>query len=350
MLIVGQAQTLPVKSDLDDDLRDLLDPPIHVGPFSANGEYLAGWDWRSVWVWRVKDGKQMATMKAQDVLCLAVSNDGRWIAAGTSKDKTPLVWDANTYKQVFVLTGAYKQGIEYLERKISGVDFSPDSARLVSTSDNNAAVVWDIATRRHVQILRHDGLQPLAAKYSPHGDQVATATYDSVCVWDSNSGRLLVVIPVEIFPYYNSGLLWFHNHLYCLCYDRIKKFEASTGSALSEWPIQTIDYSSYIALPKHGEFIACSTNSTVTFWDTSTHTQLGLIQLPRDRPFIALSPDGRHLAIGGKTSEITIQSLSHIIVSVVFVWITTYLNMFLAPLFIIGFNSIFSSTVHLPGI
>lgn len=52
--------------------------------FTSNGEYLvSGGD--GIQVWRVEDAKQIATMKARNVLCLAVSNDGRWIAAGAGR-------------------------------------------------------------------------------------------------------------------------------------------------------------------------------------------------------------------------------------------------------------------------
>jgi len=98
----------------------------------------------------------------------------------------------------------------------------------------------------------------------------------------------------------------------------IRKFDASTGLALSEWPVPDGNRDSRIALPNHGEFIAYSIESTVTVWDTSTHNKLGVVQLPENSHSIALSPDGQLLASGGKDGKITIQSLSHITVSIVF--------------------------------
>ena len=41
------------------------------------------------------------------------------------------------------------------ESKINGVDFSPDSSRLISASNNRTASIWDIATRERVQTLYH---------------------------------------------------------------------------------------------------------------------------------------------------------------------------------------------------
>jgi len=271
--------------------------------FSANGEHL----WTSddnlgVRVWRVEDGRQTECKGGWGTLCLAVAKDGGWIAAGTVGGSV-IMWDAKT-KVILHNLGEDN-------RKINGVDFSPDSTRLVSATNDRRASIWDIGTRQRVQTLDHGDLVT-AAKYSPRGDRIATATPDSVRVWDSNNGRLLMHIPVKGAPWHNASLLWFNNTLFVISDSKIKQIEASTGSVVSEWPVPDSTGSSCIALPKHGEFIAYSTQRTVTFWDTATHTQLGLIQRPQDICSIAVSPDDRFLAIGGDDGKITMNSLSHI--------------------------------------
>ena len=275
--------------------------------FAANGEHIVGGGTnREVGVWRVEDGKQMATMAAQDVNCLALSKDGRWIAAGTWHGDL-FLWDAKTFEQLQVFS--HKENY-YV---IHGVDFSPDSTRLVTTS-YRTATIWGV--RKKVQRLDHKDWV-IAAKYSPQGDRIATATHESVRIWDSGDSRLLVHIPVNVIPLRNKGLLWSNNHLFVVSDSAIKQLEASTGSTLSEWPVPNTTTSSCIALAKHGEFIAYSTYDTVTFWNTSTHTQLGLIQPPRPLESIALSPDDQLLAIGGSGGKITVKSLAPIIVSIV---------------------------------
>jgi len=283
---------------------------LWVVTFSTNGEYVLSGG-RNVQVWQVQDGIQMATAntRTSSWCCLAGSKDGRRIAAGTLEGDVH-VWDADTYKQVF----AHKE-----DSCIRGVDFSPDSARLVSASNNlnHTATVWDIATRKKVHTLRHEG-PVMAAKYSPQGDRIATATHRSVRVYDSNDGRLLVDIEVTVFPSINASLLWFNNYLLVISDGKIKQLEASTGSVVSAWLVPHTRSSPCSAIPKHGEFIAYSAERTVTFWDTSTHTQLGLIQHFEDIASIALSSDDRFLAIGGKSGKITIQSLSPLVVSSVY--------------------------------
>ena len=251
-------------------------------------------------MWRVEDGKQMAALEAKYVNCLAVSRDGRWIGAGTRRSCS--VWDSKTYKKT----------ISQTDRDVNGVDFSPDSTRLVSASFNSTATVWDLATGERVQTLDHVRDWVIAAKYSPQGDRIATATHEAVRVWDSNNGRLLVHTLVKVTSAPNTGLLWSNNwHLCAISGGKIKQLEASTGTVL-EWKGADSNGYSCIALPQHGEFIAHSAKDIVTFWDTATHTQLGLMQHTQPINSIAVSPDDRFLAIGGQYGKVTTNSLSRI--------------------------------------
>ena len=312
MLTIGQEGSPLTEINADSDIRAVT--------FTPNGKYIVGGGEDGIGVWRVEDGKQMATMAARDVQCLAVSQDGRWIAAGTF-DAYVFVWDATTLEQCF----AYKD-----DQSILAVDFSPDSTRLLVGQNHHTGLsVWDVPTRKKVLTLEHPFTT--VAKYSPQGDRIATATDDSVRVWDSDDGHLLVHIPMEVTPFFNTGLLWLNNHLFVVSGSTIKQLEASSRSIVSEWPVPSSDSHSCIALPRHREFIVYSTNDTVTFWDTSTHAQLGLIQHPQAIS-VALSPDDRFLAIGGKSGGIIIRSVSRIRVSIVSLWIMANLNNFLVPL------------------
>ena len=255
--------------------------------FTANGEYLVSGGDEGVRVWRVKDGDRVATMKVKDsVGSIAVSKDGRFIAAESLRDVW--VWDATTYEQIFA-------GHNESHSFIHDVDFSPDSSHLVSADGGeHTATIWEIAARRKVRTLDH-GQCVYAAKYSPQGGRIATASDESIRVWDSDDGRLLVNVKVGLSPW--CGLLWFNNHLFAKTKDsKIGRINASTGSTVSEWSVPH-DYDSRIALPQHGQFLAYSTKDNITFWDTSTRTQLGLISRSTSDCSIAFSPSGQHLAL-----------------------------------------------------
>ena len=292
MLTIGQERSAPTEIDVGQNARALT--------FTANGEYLVTGDEKGVGVWRVKDGKQVARMETQiGVLSLAASKNGKWIAAGTYKEL--FVWNAETYEEVI----KYGQG-----SWVFGVDFSPDSTRLVIGTSHGTAIVWDLATGKQVRTLHHTtGNWVIAAKYSPRGDHIATVSDKSVRVWNSNDGRLLVDIKVTVTSWHNTSLLWFNDHLFLASDKKIEKFDAFTGSKVSEWPAPGINSLSCITLPKHEQFIALFAKRTITFWDTSTHNQLDLIQHPEDIHSIAVSPDDRILAIGGG-GKITLSTVS----------------------------------------
>ena len=93
MLTIGQEGTLLSKVDRS--------TTIWAGAFTANGKYLLSRDEESVRVWRVVDGEQVARMTVGSVNCLAVSNNGKQMAVGTFHGEV-WVWDAETYKQVFM--------------------------------------------------------------------------------------------------------------------------------------------------------------------------------------------------------------------------------------------------------
>ena len=263
--------------------------------FMANGEYLVGGADKDVRVWRVADGKQVAMMKVQYVLCVATSRGGRWIGAGSAGGDV-FVWDATTYEQVFADRSV---GV------IRDVDFSPDSTRLVSVG-NRTAITWDIASRQKVRTLDHSD-RVLAAKYSPEGDRIATATEKSVLVWDSSDGRLLIDVKVQVKG--RHCLFWCKNYLCVQTYKgTIERIDAATGFTVSGWSVTTAQWSC-IALPQHGKFIACFAKKTITFWDAVTPCRLGLIQHTHDIRTIACSSDGELLAIVPVGSKIIVKKL-----------------------------------------
>ena len=310
ILTVGQERSLPTKINASRNLRAVT--------FSANGKHLlSGGRDQNVQMWRVQNGQREATIEAKDVCCLAVSKNGKWIAGGGRKGEV-FVWDAETYTTVWKHEedSWISEDDDFSSDSwiIEDVDFSRDSVKLVSGSRNCTATIWDVASGKRIRTLHHkQGL--IAAKFSSDRNRIATATSQSVQVWDSKDGHLLFVdIPLTVPSLYN-GLRWFNGHIFVISYNTIKQLDASTGSTVSEWPVPNSNNYSCIAVPRHDNFIAYSTSRSVTFWDTSTHLQIGLVEHTEDIRSIALSLDNRSLVIGGCHGTIITEGLSHITVS-----------------------------------
>lgn len=305
-LTVGQERAPPIEINAGSQMRAMA--------FTGNGEFLVSGDKEGVRVWRVADNQQVGTMKARDVRSVAVSKDGRWIAAGRSWGETT-VWDSwQAFKEVFTH--------DDYGHTVTSVDFSPDSTRLVTASGSRAASVWDIATRKVVVGPLEHPYWVIAAKFSPQGDRLATATYlrDSVRVYDSHNGSLLADIPAKVTPFYNTGLLWSNEHIFILSNNAIKQINVSTTLIVSEWSLTVPPDNNYACIVSSKFGIICSASCTIMLCDSSTRTPHHLIQLAEDAHSITLSPDSRFLAIGGGDGKITFIGIPRSSVSVMYCW------------------------------
>ncbi|KAG9310462.1 hypothetical protein JVU11DRAFT_9605 [Chiua virens] len=238
--------------------RSVSERRIHFGgttrviAFAPDGKHLMSGG-QGVQVWRLQDGQQVATLSSGDVRCLVVSNDGKWIAAGTRRGGVH-VWSAKA---------VYVQRFQFGRYVVNTVDFSPDSKQLITASHDHTgtAIVWDVTTWKRIRTLKHDR-SVVAAKYSPQGDRIATVIPQNLRIWDSKNGSLLVDVPVQC-DYSSCGM--------------VVGLEASTGFSVSAWVVPS-NRSSPCALSQHGMFFAYSAEQMVTICDTSTSTALGVIQ------------------------------------------------------------------------
>ena len=72
-----------------------------------------------------------------DVLALAFSADGRWLASGGTEGDVS-IWDVAERREAHTLIGGSSE-------RISALVFSPDGARLVAGGEAGSVEVWDLA-------------------------------------------------------------------------------------------------------------------------------------------------------------------------------------------------------------
>ena len=136
--------------------------------------------------------------------------------------------------------------------------FSKDGNRIVTTSDDNTAMIWGHSTSEAlVTLVGHEDKIGYAI-FSPDGELVATPTWDgNVHLWDSTTGELLHTLTTE------GGFVW------------------STRFSLDSTRI-----------------VASSTNGdTARIWDTRTgRLELELLGHKDAVRRVVFSPDGTHIA------------------------------------------------------
>jgi WD40 repeat protein len=114
--------------------------------------------------------------------CVAVSADGKWVAAGAS-DGGIRVWDTGTWAERPVLRGHVAD--------VLSLAFGPTGSRLASGSRDHGVRVWDVATGKLVRALPTHHLDAVAAvAFSPDGRWLASGSFDrSLRVVDLETGQ-----------------------------------------------------------------------------------------------------------------------------------------------------------------
>ncbi|KAH0828154.1 WD40-repeat-containing domain protein [Lanmaoa asiatica] len=204
--------------------------------FLADGRHIVGGGYGGkVRVWQTADGEGVgAAMDARStVLDITVSRDGKWVVCGTGNGRV-IVWNAELHEKITEFDGHGDW--------VRAVDVSPDTTRIASGSDDKTACIWSIwSGERLLGPFEHDYVLA-AVKFSPNGDLLATATWwkESVRVYDSRNGCLLIDFPVRVTSYENQSLAWsFNSTLFALSFDGdIKYCDVSAGTMHSHWPIR----------------------------------------------------------------------------------------------------------------
>jgi WD40 repeat protein len=151
---------------------------------SADGRVLAVSVFDGAVVLRAARPDEPIRLEPQDdVRCIAVSPDGRWVATGSHGGRLCIkVWDSENGKCVR----------EFPQSEGSAVEFSPDGKWLAKSSGQ--IQTWDVGTWR-------SGVQPakrgVGVAFSPDDTFIATGAIDDegVRLIDLSSGRELAFLP-----------------------------------------------------------------------------------------------------------------------------------------------------------
>ena len=260
--------------------------------------------------WRIEDGMEVGTpmVTGSTVLNIAVSPDGKVIVNGTRCGEVT-VWNAESHSKVTEFKTHSGWAV--------AVDVSPDATKLAAGTIDCAVCVWSLSTgERLLGPLEHD-YGVVAAKFSPNGHLIATATYDrdSVRVYDSQDGSLLVEFTVKVYSGFNHSLAWASDSLFALSYDGyIHRVDVFTGTTLLKWRIHSSIVPTCIALASNETFIAASAGSSVSFWDTTSQAQIGaVIEYTHGAWSMAISSNYDFVTSGDK--RITLRTLCGVLPS-----------------------------------
>ncbi|MFY9343361.1 MAG: serine/threonine-protein kinase [Planctomycetota bacterium] len=173
--------------------------PVRSASFSPDGLRVATGVGDGLQIWDTFDGERLWEVSGSDVSdSIAFSPDGRRLV--TVGLATARLWDASNGAKLAELRG--HAGL------ITGAAFSPDGARVVTSSTDQTARVWDATTGASMVELRGHGGSVSSAAFSPDGARVVTASSDCTArVWDVASGLSVVEVLTDSavrFAVFNS--------------------------------------------------------------------------------------------------------------------------------------------------
>jgi WD40 repeat protein/beta-lactamase regulating signal transducer with metallopeptidase domain len=204
-----------------------------------------------------------------DVFSLAVSPDGRYLAAGSGYWDRPgevRVRNVADHKEVLAFTTA---------KGVASVAFSPDGRFIGTAGYDNQATVREFPSGKVVQVLPLDGAARMA--FSPDKKTIATATEaNTVKLWDLATGKELARLDGDLYRWH------------CLAFSHDGKLLAVGG----------------------GEWNGDKLKGQVNFWDTETHKLVGKLT-GHAQPVLCLafSPDKKTIATGANDATVRLWQL-----------------------------------------
>ena len=177
-------------------------PAVSAIAFSRDAKKVITGDWDVyAMIWDVETGQVLHELRfgpwpfghlsPGPVVAVALSRDGRYLAAGASSPDEIKVWDTQTGEEMLTLAGPPPIETKYLA-------FFPDGRRFLvrrSLNDNGWAEVWDVPTRAVVSTF--DGF---VGKLSADGKRVFTSRGRSgvprtYTLWDAQTAEVIASIP-----------------------------------------------------------------------------------------------------------------------------------------------------------
>src|SRR5262249_19339924 len=125
------------------------------------------------------------------LVCVALSPDGKWVAAGDPHDKTIKLWNAGT--------GTFERTLSTGEAQPWSLGFSPDSKTLLAggqTADGSGDVtLWNVETGDLKHTLKREKFGTSVA-FSPNGKIAGSGGAGAaVELWDIEKGELILSLP-----------------------------------------------------------------------------------------------------------------------------------------------------------
>ena len=273
------------------DLRLQMGARVSSLALSQDGRWLAAGAADPVGrVWDAYSGKEVAHLVHEsNVTALAFSPDGQSLVSG-EMNGTVRVWETQSGRERVHLDGV---------GAIWAVAFSPDGTRVAAAGENGGVWLWDAVSGKQLAHMAQAGAV-YSLHFSPDGARLLSAGQDRLAhLWDGRSGK-------ELSTLTNSSEMWVADfspdgHLIVTAgWDgAVRVWDASSGEERSHMLLN--DNVRAVAFNPDGVWLAtASDDGTARVWDVENGRELARMQHGERVLGVAFSPDGQRVVSGGE--------------------------------------------------
>jgi WD40 repeat protein len=222
-------------------------------------------------------------------LSAVFSPDGTRIVV-TSLDKTAGIWDAASGSVIATLKGH--------EGPVLSAAFSPDGTRVVTASRDNTARLWDTASGRELIALKGHKGPVVSAAFSPDGTRVVTASNDGTArLWDRITGGELATLDGHEGPLVSAAFSPDGTRIVTASDDgTVRSWDAASGRATAilkghEGSVRSAAFS-----PDGTRIVTASDDGIARLWDSASASLVATLAGDAGRVLsVAFSSDGRRI-------------------------------------------------------
>lgn len=281
--------------------------------FTPDGQLITAGDDKTIRIWDPATGNTLGVLRGEineghagKIYALAISPDGRWLAAGGRIQEGeggshPIrLYDLKSRRMVALLVGH--------NGAVLSLDFSSDGRRLLSGGTDDVAIVWDIARRQAVlRLAGHEG-DVNSARFTRDGARVATASDDlTVRLWRLADGAAVGILRGHADKVISLAISPLDGTIASSGFDGIiQLWDGKTGNPLRRLVRQSTEVMGLTFAPD-GRTLLSGTGGkpydvrirdVVSGNETAVHRGHDSLVLA-----VAISPDGRMVATGGGSNN-----------------------------------------------